>query len=155
MTALRRHGWWGLFGLAALIVILGVGDIVGGPEFNAALALAIGGVPLTDLVAAEPAYRVIDFDARSGGFDFALIGVLFAVLAAIPLRDGQRWAWWTMWLLPLWLLASFAYTVAYGLAPGQALPASSTSGPVLAVIAAGLLLVTYPRGTARSTGVGA
>ena len=149
MGSWRRHAWWGLFGLGVLIALLGIGDLVVGPEFDAALLVAIGGTPLADLASVGPAYRAIDFGIRSGGLDFALVGTLFAVIAAIPLRGGQRWAWRTMWLLPTWMATSFVFTLAYGLAPGQDIPASSASGPVLALIAVALLVVA-PRGALAS-----
>lgn len=51
--------------------------------------------------------------AEAGYAAFELLfGVLFLVVAAIPLRRGERWTWWCSWAV------RFAHPVAPGLETG-------------------------------------
>lgn len=56
-----------------------------------------------------------------------LFGVLLLVVAAIPLRRGERWAWWCCWLL---ILAFAAFATLFG---------AHNSADLWAAIVAGLL----------------
>lgn len=50
--------------------------------------------------------------AEAGYAAFELLfGVLFLVVAAIPLRRGERWAWWSSWSL---ILAFTAFAALFG-----------------------------------------
>ena len=91
------------------------------------------------------AYRLIDFGARSGGAHLVVIGLLMIAILLFPFRQGQRWAWWAMWTLPAWAASAFVLNLAYGVAPGQAPPPPMIPGPIFAVLAAAILLVSTPR----------
>jgi len=38
-------------------------------------------------------------------------GILFLAIVAIPLRRGERWAWWACWAV---MLSALAYTLTFG-----------------------------------------
>lgn len=40
-----------------------------------------------------------------------VVGILFLVIVAIPLRRGQWWAWWLAWVV---LVADLGYTFTFG-----------------------------------------
>jgi hypothetical protein len=40
-----------------------------------------------------------------------VFGILFIVLVAIPLRRGERWAWWSCWAV---MLAALTYSLTFG-----------------------------------------
>ena len=56
----------------------------------------------------------------------------------------QRWAWSVTWGLPLWAATVPLFYIATGLAAGEAPPPPMISGPIVAIVSAGLLLVTRP-----------
>ncbi|HEX4817631.1 MAG TPA: hypothetical protein VFV66_33230, partial [Nonomuraea sp.] len=77
--------------------------------------------------------------------NLVLIGILLAVIVAIPYRGGQRWAWWAMWILPVWAaLVPIQYLI-IGTAAGQPPAPPMMSGPIVAAIAAGVLLIDQQR----------
>jgi hypothetical protein len=73
-----------------------------------------------------------------------LFGVLLLVVVAIPLRRGERWAWWCCWLL----LPGFA---AFGAVYGQHDSGNLSAAAVAAAVAVLALLVLRPRTPAEST----
>ena len=53
-----------------------------------------------------------------GAWGISWVGfeILALVLILVPFRRGERWAWWTLWLLPgLWLCLFFLDTSLLGL----------------------------------------
>jgi hypothetical protein len=141
-----RRGWQVLATLGAVIVLLGLGDVVGGVAFEPTGAMAISGRSLPELQAASPeAYRVIDFRAREGGITLAIVGILLAVIAWRPYRLGKAWAWWTVWALPVWASSVLVAMLIYGLAPGQPPSSAALSGPLFSVIAGAILLADRRR----------
>lgn len=72
-----RHAWKYFLGLGLLYIAFGTSDV---------------GIATT-------------YVSRSLAFALTVIGVLTAALGATALRDGQRWAWITMWVWPVYMLA--------------------------------------------------
>ena len=74
-----------------------------------------------------------------------LIGLLFTAVLLFAFRQNQRWAWWTMWLLPVWAASILVFYLVVGVQPDQPPPPPMVSGPILAVFCAAILLVSAPR----------
>ncbi len=135
-----------LLAIAVVFVIFGIGDILMGPAADRAITIAIAGVPPDDVRATEPiGYRLYDFATRMGGLNLVFIGLLLVSIVASPYRRGQRWAWATMWLLPVWSLAVPLMFFSFGQAPGTPIPPPAISGPIVAVVAGVILLVDRAR----------
>ena len=151
MRWLNRHAWWALVFVAVLLVAFGLTDIATGAAADPAIAVALTGMTLAELEAAGPdAYRMFDFFTRVNGWSLVLVGALFSVILLIPFRRGQRWAWWAMWLLPIWALGAAVFYVAVGIKPGQPPPPPLVSGPILAVLTSAVLLVSGRSRDARA-----
>lgn len=91
--------------------------------------------------AASVVHPVIPYVTRAeaGYAAFELLfGALFLVVAAIPLRRGERWAWWSSWLL---ILAFAAFAALFGAGDS----ANLTTAAVVGVIVAFALIVIRPR----------
>ena len=146
MSRLNRVGWWVLAFFAVTLVVFGVGDMQGGVRADPMITQTLSGRTPAEVQAAEPtAYRLYDFVTRSGGANLVLIGILLTVIVAIPYRGGQRWAWWAMWILPAWAALVPVQFLIAGTAAGQPPAPPMVSGPIVAVIAAGVLLVDRQR----------
>jgi hypothetical protein len=132
------------FGIAFLM--FGVTDILGGPLADRAITVAISGMTPAEVQATDPVgYRLYDFTTRTQGLGLIVIGVLLTLIALIPYRAGQRWAWAVMWVIPAWgVVVPLAY-VAYGVAPGAPPAPPMVSGPIIAAVAAVTLLADRRR----------
>ena len=96
-----RYGW----------IILLVSGILG---LLVALLLTLS--PNTVLV--EPAFRAgnVPGALRAWGVTWLFFNVIALVVLFRGFRQGERWAWWTLWLLPaLWLCLFFLDTSLIGL----------------------------------------
>ena len=146
MTMIRSRAWWVPAAVALLLLVFGVGDAAVGAAADPGISLAIVGRDPATLQATGPdAYRMFDFAARSGGVNLALLGLLVLVVILVPYRRGDRWAWLALWLLPAWaILVPIEYLV-YGLAAGQPPAPPMISGPIVALLTAGALLVDRER----------
>ena len=139
-----------LLAIAAILVIFGIGDIQQGPTADPAITTAISGRLPAEVAAAEPTgYRLYDFAIRMGGLNLVLIGLLMTSILAVPYRLGMRWAWATMWLLPIWALSAPLLFIVYGPAAGTPVPPPAISGPILAAVVGGVLLADRGRFAGR------
>jgi hypothetical protein len=146
VSRVSRVSLGALLAIAVLLVLFGIGDIQAGPTADPAITMAIAAVPNEQVAAADAlGYRLYDFAIRMGGLNLAFIGLLLGAILVGPYRAGVRWAWSTMWLLPGWAVAVPLLILAFGPAPGVALPPPAISGPIVALVAAGALLADRSR----------
>lgn len=146
MAWLQRHAWQLLLALTVLIALIGINPVVNGINEDATVPLGIAGMTAAELQADNAqSFRLIDLQARFGGVDLIVIGSLLSAIVVGGFRRHMRWAWWSMWLLPLWGTSVFGLILATGIAPGEPPPNPFFSGPVVAVLASALLLVSAPR----------
>jgi hypothetical protein len=146
MRWFERHSWWGLLLIAATLVIFGVTDIVAGAAADPAIAQSLTGMTLEELEAAGPeTYRLFDFLTRVNGWSLVLAGSLATVILVVWFRRGSRWAWAAMWLLPIWALGVPVFYLVAGLEEGQPLPPPMISGPIVALLATAVLILTTGR----------
>jgi hypothetical protein len=138
--------WWVLVAIAVVLILFGVSDVATGLASDPAITTVITGPGVEELMAQDPdGHRLADFVTRSLGLNLALVGALFTIILLIPYRAGRRWAWWTMWLLPGWALVVPALYVAFGTAPGTPPSPPMVSGPIIALVAAAVLLLDRRR----------
>lgn len=146
MRIVRARAWWCLVAIAALIVLFGIGDVLGGASVDPGIALGVSGATLPDLQSQSPAaYRMFDFTTRTQGWNLLMLGTLLLAVLLIPYRSRARWAWWTLWTLPAWSIGVAALSLAFGLAPDQPPPPPVVSGPILGAIAVAVLLLDRRR----------
>ncbi len=116
-------GWVETYGRNAWIILL------------AAAALGIfGGVSV--MVPTNPTYQLpsVIWIIRAWGITWIGFNILALVLIVGPYRRGERWAWYTLWLMPLLLVGYFV------------LSPELTHNLVLAILTAALgLLLPYRR----------
>jgi hypothetical protein len=137
----RRHSWRFLLGLAVVIGLFGVGDIVIGVAADPAIPRAITGMTIDEMRAAnEPMARLIDLQVRAGGVHLLVMSLLWMAVLLVPFRRGERWAWLCMWSFPAWALTVSVSFLFVDLAPGVAPPPPAISGWVFFALTSALLL---------------
>ena len=146
MRAIGRRGWWVLALIAATLVVFGIGDVLLGVMADPAITRTLSGRSPDAVRAAEPtAFRLYDFASRGAGLNLLLLGILLLAIVAIPYRAAERWAWWLAWFLPAWAAAIPLQFLIFGPATGQPPAPPMISGPIVAVLAVGVLLLDRRR----------
>lgn len=146
MKWLEQHAWWGLLFFTLVLVMFGVTDVIVGPAADRGIPLGLTGLTLEELEAESPAaYRLFDFFTRANGYSLVMMGLLGTAILLYAFRRDQRWAWWTMWILPIWTVGGVMFYLVAGVEPDQPPPPPMVSGPFFAVLSAAILLVSAPR----------
>ena len=137
MLWLQRHSWWGLLAIAVASAWSGLIALAGGVTYQ---ALDVTGKGIADIEAESSAgYQLSEFAIRTDGLHLMAMGVALGAVLVLAFRHDHPWAWWTMWILPLTVLAGSLLMFEYG-AAGPA-----TSGAIVGVLATAILAVTAPR----------
>jgi hypothetical protein len=90
-----------IFGISALLFGLSLSDfpvgIPGGPEAVRSLT----GMPWDEVLSGdEAAVTLLRGVSRLAGLAFLGFGILLLVVTILPFRQGHRWAWFTLWTVP-------------------------------------------------------
>lgn len=138
-TFFERYGWIVFLALGLIIALFGLGDIMmGGATFDggeAPTVQGISGMTWQQLNSVSPnAASMIDYLVRAGGINLFLLGLVSAVVAATAFRRGERWAWFAMWLLPLWLGMIVLLLLSVYKPAGPGLPPPLVSGSIFFVV---------------------
>jgi hypothetical protein len=146
MRWLERHAWWGLLVFAVVIVIFGVTDLAAGPAADVGIPLGLTGMTPAQLEAeSAAAYRLFDISTRANGWSLAIMGLMASTILVFAFRKDRPWAWWAMWLLPIWSAGVFVFYIVAGIRADQPPPPPMISGPILAILSTAILLVSAPR----------
>jgi hypothetical protein len=103
--------------LAAIGVLTLVGGLPHALGFNTdpGTAEKIAGVSLAELEASNPRFHdLYDFYFRFGGLSDVAWAVLLIVISATKYRQGEKWAWYALWFLPILFLGSAGIVVSLG-----------------------------------------
>jgi hypothetical protein len=144
---IERHDWKVFAGLSLIVVLFGAGDIqMAGSTYADGEAVFFSGITGTtwgELKTADPAAaRLIDSLVRSGGAHLLFIGLMSLAVSLFGLRRGQRWAWLTMWLWPLYLLLGVTTLALTEKVPGAGVPVPMISGTIFLIITVGTLVLS-------------
>lgn len=141
-----RHTWKLLLILAVILSVFGIGDVIRGLDADPAIIRSITGRTLEELRSESPdVVKVGHAMTRAGGLQLTAVGILMSAILLTAFRRWERWAWYAMWTLPAWSLGVFLLLLSTDRAPGVPPPPPLISGPIFAVLSAGLLLLVAPR----------
>ena len=144
----QRHAWKVLLFFGLFMTLIGLPDLLAGGSYykggGASTLQGITGMTWEQVEAASPsAAAMIDFKVKVGGVQYIFLGLFSMAIALTGFRRGERWAWYTMWLFPFFFaLHSLVILRAYKY-PEAGIPVPLVSGPVVLVITALTLALSY------------
>lgn len=134
-----------------IVILFGIGDTILGADADPAIVEGLTGLTLEEIENASPeAVKVIDLQARSIGYLLIYMGLALAAVLLFGFRRWLRWAWLTMWVLPLWAISASASMFLVDRPEGARLPPPMISGLIFFAYAAFWLAVSF-RGFAANS----
>lgn len=145
-----RHAWKVFFGLSVIIALFGLGDALGGAATfaggEAPTMVGIAGLTWEQLGTTDPGgARMIDYLVRAGGVHLFVLGLLSLIVSLTGFRQAQRWAWYAMWLWPVWLASVVFVLLAALKQAGPGIPPPLLSGSLFFLISVATLGLSYRR----------
>lgn len=105
-----RHAWMLIFLMGFLLAIFGASyigfGVVNPASYSPHMALLTRGP--------EELTRSVGQLLRSWGIFEGIFGVLIMILTFVPYRRCERWAWFTLWTVPLALVGELLNALAVG-----------------------------------------
>ena len=100
----QKHAWIIIFTFGLLAAIASRGELLGTSP-NPPSSEVTTGLTLDQIAARTPG--ILDYvgsiDRQLGNFMLAT-GVLVMGIAAFPYRRGEKWAWYTCWIIPILII---------------------------------------------------
>lgn len=141
----HRIGMGLLLLVGAVLILFGVGDMRRGMDADPAIANAYLGTDWEIVKAESPAFaRLIDLQTRAGGAHLIVFGVMTATVVLTAFRRGERWAWYLMWVLPLWAASVFLLNFLGERQPNMPPPPPMLSAPIFTTVLALALGLSAP-----------
>jgi hypothetical protein len=155
-TAFARRAWVVLLMLSAIVGLFGVSDMVMGTadlqNGETVLMHSLTGASWTELKAGCPgAANLIEWKMATGGATLAGMAIMSMSICLTGFRQGQRWAWYAMWALPIWLALMVLFTLGAVRYSGFGTPIPAISGTLFLVLCSATLGLSY-RSFARGSG---
>jgi hypothetical protein len=110
----EKHAWIILAAIGILTLVAGLPHALG---FNTdpATAEKVAGMSLAELEASHPGvYGLYDLYFRFGGLSDMGWASLLIVISATKYRQGEKWAWYTLWFLPILFLGAAGIVMSLG-----------------------------------------
>ena len=149
-TFFARNAWKILLGVIVMIGFFGIGDMFGGASDlqngEKVYMTGVTGMTWNELKSTSPTVaRLIDTIFRANGASLTTVALLSLAICLTAFRKGERWAWYALWALPLWMALTAFFIATVEKQPGAGTPVPVISGSVLFVISASMLLLSGPR----------
>lgn len=144
--AYEKYAWIILFAVAIIFALFGLGDVISGTAADPAIVVAITGRTPEEIGAADPRLLVlVDQQVRAGGGAILVYGALVAAIAWTSFRQGERWAWYALWTVPLLNVLIFLIMYTHTDFSTGVLPPPLVSAPVFLSITVVALLLPIRR----------
>lgn len=143
---MHRNAWIVFIVVAVVFVIFGIGDVIRGTDADPAIAESIAGEPWEEVQSTSPKLaNLIDLMVRSQGFTIAILSILSIAITLYAFRPGERWAWYALWIWPIWNVAIFLSFFTADRQSDFAAPPPMLSAPVFFTITFLALVLSYRR----------
>jgi hypothetical protein len=148
VSGIGRHAWKVLLAISAILGLFSLGDMFGGAanlqRGETVLMHNLTGMSWDELRAADPgAANLVNWQFRVAGAALFTIAILSAAICLTGFRRRQRWAWYTLWVLPFWLMFTAVSILAARAYPVEGAPAPVISGSIFTALWAGTLALSY------------
>lgn len=147
-TFFERHAWIGLLVVIFFIGLFGIGDLLDGASNlqngETVFMHNLTGTSWDELRGADPAAaNLIEEKFRSEGASLFILAVLTLVICLTGFRRGERWAWFGLWSIPLWLVLNTINLLTAITHPEYGTPVPVISGAVFLVAWVTMLGLSY------------
>lgn len=143
-TFFERHGWKILLVSSVIFVLFGIGDMIQGMDADPAIAEGISGLEWDEVKESQPDLaRLIDHQVQAGGGHLLIASLFSIAIILVPYRRGEQWAWYTMWLLPLWMVLIFFLMFVADRPANSPTPPPMYSAPIFFTVFVVTLLLSY------------
>lgn len=110
----EKYAWIIISAIGVLTILGGLPHALG-VNTDPTTAESIVGIALSDLKALNPMFfDLYDFYFRFGGWSDVGFAFLMTVISSTAYRKGERWAWYTLWIVPIYFLGSAAIIMSVG-----------------------------------------
>lgn len=141
---LQRNAWIALLVVAGIFTLFGVGDVIRGMDADPAIAESILGTDWEAFKETDPAVAdLINLMSRAQGATITVLSLLSIAIIVRPFRRGERWAWYVLWLWPIWNASIFLRFLTANRSPEFTTPPPMLSAPVFFTITFLALAVSY------------
>ncbi len=107
----ENYAWILIFVTAIAALVFSAITLLGIPVDPQGTENVTGMTP-SELEAAQPdIYQLILSSGRATGLALLVVGVVGMAIAAVPYRRGEKWAWYTIWIVPIAALGYLANDV--------------------------------------------
>jgi hypothetical protein len=130
--------------VGVVFALFGASDMVLGKDADPAIAESILGAKLDALEPTNPeTVQLIALFNRALGSAILFLSILALSITAVPYRRGERWAWYVLWLWPVWNAIIFINFYSAPRQPDFPTPPPMLSSPIFFAISAFALLISY------------
>jgi hypothetical protein len=150
-TVVERSAWIALIVVGAIFGLFGLSDMILGMDADPAIAESLAGIAWEDLQATQPRVaNLVSMSSRSLGAAIFVVSILSMSITLTAFRRGERWAWYALWVWPLWNVAIFGLLYTAERYPGYPPPPPLISAPVFLVVTLLALILSHRRFFSRA-----
>lgn len=137
-----RNAWILLLVVFILSLLIGIGDFFLAGDGDPALVESVSGIAWEVVKTTDPGVaNLVNLLSSLIGSLWIGLSVMGIIVTATGFRNGNRWAWYALWSMPLVMLLIFITFLSADLVEGSPSPPALFSAPGLFVMAVlGLLL---------------
>ena len=133
--AYEKYAWILLFAIGVVFLVAAVPATLGIPD--PATVERIAGMTVNELKVSSPGfYNLYLFYFRFGGLSDIGFAFFITAISVTAYRKGEKWAWYALWVLPAYFIASAA--ISMSLESNLSLLLPETTFAILSLV--GLLL---------------
>jgi hypothetical protein len=97
---------WVIFFIIGVMVLVGAIPHTFGINTDPTLVQSISGQTIDELRISNPMlFNLYNFYFRGGGLSDLGFAFFLIVISLFAYRQGQKWAWYALWFVPIWFLA--------------------------------------------------
>lgn len=113
--AYEKHAWILIFPVGIVGLILGILLLLGLPADPQAVK-NLTGMTFDEIIASQPRIASLLTRLVARAFGVAQLSFFLSVLVitAVPYRKGEKWAWYTLWIVPASVLSFTAINLSVG-----------------------------------------